>query len=193
MQDGGDGLQESRAEGFYAHGIKSIPSLFTIPPIVPPQPMQEATAIPAKSTATGHHRRQGGETAHQARQHSSTRTAPQTADRKTASASRQQTTSTGTTPDRPAARPTGNKATRPHGKRNGSLIDRRSPYSPPSLGRPAGRRYSRRHPQSLRVRRRKIFLGVYRKFSLPLVRAEKKKGGPKKQRVARGRENFFEK
>lgn len=59
MQDGGDGLQEVRAEGFYAHGIKSIPSLSTIPPIVPPKPMQEVSAIPAKSTATAHHRRQG--------------------------------------------------------------------------------------------------------------------------------------
>lgn len=31
MQGGGDGLQNGRAEGFYAHGIKSIPGLFTTP------------------------------------------------------------------------------------------------------------------------------------------------------------------
>ena len=31
MQGTGDGLQNGRAEGFYAHGIKSIPSLSTAP------------------------------------------------------------------------------------------------------------------------------------------------------------------
>lgn len=31
MQGGGDGLQNGRAEGFYARGIKSIPGLFTTP------------------------------------------------------------------------------------------------------------------------------------------------------------------
>ena len=52
MQGGGDGLQNGRAGEFYARGIKSIPGLFTTPPIVPPKPMQEPPAIPAKSTAT---------------------------------------------------------------------------------------------------------------------------------------------
>ena len=31
MQDSGNGLQEGRAEGFYAHGIKFIPNLSTAP------------------------------------------------------------------------------------------------------------------------------------------------------------------
>lgn len=37
MQDGGDGLQDRRAEGFYAQGIKPIHSLLTAPPYSPPQ------------------------------------------------------------------------------------------------------------------------------------------------------------
>lgn len=50
MQDGGDGLQNGRAGGFYAHGIRAYTRAIYGPPIVPPTPMQEPPAIPAKST-----------------------------------------------------------------------------------------------------------------------------------------------
>ena len=51
MQGGGDGLQNGRAEGFYARGIRSTPGLFTTH-YSPPNPMQEPPDIPAKSTAS---------------------------------------------------------------------------------------------------------------------------------------------
>ncbi len=57
MQDGGDGLQDRRAEGFYAQGIKPIHSLLTAPPIVPPRALQALHCNPAKSTAAAHHSR----------------------------------------------------------------------------------------------------------------------------------------
>ena len=49
-------LQNRRAEGFYARGIRIIPGLYT-PPYSPPKAMQEPPAIPAKSHSRSHQHR----------------------------------------------------------------------------------------------------------------------------------------
>ena len=137
MQGGGDGLQNGRAEGFYARGIRSIPGLFTTPPIVPPSPMQEPNAIPAKSTAsttstagrqpapasTGHQHHQRRGKSHTAQNHQHQQTAHTTA---------------------PQPAPAHATASQHHTRPGRSARRRRRPArrSPPA--QPGGRRYSRR-------------------------------------------------
>ena len=62
MQGGGDGLQNGRAEGFYARGIRYIPGLFT-PPYSPPKPHARAERHPCKIHSQHHqHSRQTAST-----------------------------------------------------------------------------------------------------------------------------------
>lgn len=64
MQGGGDGLQNGRAEGFYARGIRSIPGLFT-PPYSPPKPHARAARHPCKIRSQHHQNsRQTASTGH---------------------------------------------------------------------------------------------------------------------------------
>ena len=62
MQGGGDGLQNGRAEGFYARGIRYIPGLFTTP-YSPPKPHARAERHPCKIHSQHHqHSRQTAST-----------------------------------------------------------------------------------------------------------------------------------
>ena len=150
------------------------------PPYSPPKAHARGKRHSCKIYSHSPPQEAGQREARQAGQHSNTSARQQAAEHQPASASSQKTTSTSAPPDRPAERPAGNKTTRlrpiPDNRARACESNRARVRE---SRRARARRYSRRHPQSLRVRRRKIFLGVYRKFSLPLVRAEKKKGGPK--------------
>lgn len=73
MQGGGDGLQNGRAEGFYARGIRYIPGLFTTP-YSPPKPHARAERHPCKIHSQHHQHQQTAHTTpphqpHRHRQH----------------------------------------------------------------------------------------------------------------------------
>ena len=109
-------LQNRRAEGFYARGIRFIPGLYTAP-YSPPKAMQEPPAIPAKSHSRSHqHRGQapqrtgqaigteataeaGTATATTTSQHSTTTAAPNQHNSRTAAGRRDRRTDHGDRPD----------------------------------------------------------------------------------------------
>ena len=172
MQGGGDGLQNGRAEGFYARGIRYIPGLFTTP-YSPPKPHARAERHPCKIHSQHHQHQQTAHTTppHQPHRHRQHRGQSHTAQH------HQHRQTAHTTAPQPA--PAHATASQHHTRPGRSARRRRRPArrSPPA--RPGGRRYSRRGLYVLGVRARNIFFGWSFFWGSPPGGPQKRGGGQK--------------